>query len=497
MEPLNYYINKYKYLFLSLLFFTILRAPSLYESFWYGDEGIYGALAQGMHQGKALYTQIWDHKPPLLYWFYYLAGFGNWTIGLVLIRAASLLFGIGAIIILYKVLQQYFKSPKVIALSLFVFSILIGLPVLEGNIANAEVFFIFFNLLILYLLQKDKWYIGIGLLAFLSFAIKTPSFVESVFILLAFALILFKEKGISEVLKKAAYIILGFLTPLLLLSMYLFIQGTLGAFIQGAFVQSFLYSSELAENIIFFGYSVPPTPFKILVFILVLAILFISYIKSQVSRNLFIILTVVTVEIFASFLSGRNYPHYLIQALPGLTLLLAYTLSKLRRNELFNNFKYLLLLTVFYQLVIITFTAGKPLNVYTNSIAYYKGFVTDVLEKKNTGDFWWRDGDCVRRIKSFSLHLNNNYKDYKNYYLYTNEAWIFALTEKPSTNKFVVWYHLGFNPEFMQESIELRDKSDLFIVDETTPKKNEFFKDMDKFEKLEEFERFTIYKKVR
>ena len=51
-----------------LLFITlILRIPSFFEPYFYGDEMIYLSIGQGIRKGLDLYTQIFDNKPPLIY----------------------------------------------------------------------------------------------------------------------------------------------------------------------------------------------------------------------------------------------------------------------------------------------------------------------------------------------------------------------------------------------------------------------------------------------
>ena len=45
----------------------ILRIPSFFEPYYYGDEMIYMTLGQGVRQGMTLYKDLHDNKPPLLY----------------------------------------------------------------------------------------------------------------------------------------------------------------------------------------------------------------------------------------------------------------------------------------------------------------------------------------------------------------------------------------------------------------------------------------------
>ena len=56
--------------FLVVILTVFLRIPSLFEGWWYGDENIYGAVGQGIVNGKMLYVDVWDNKPPLIYLIY-------------------------------------------------------------------------------------------------------------------------------------------------------------------------------------------------------------------------------------------------------------------------------------------------------------------------------------------------------------------------------------------------------------------------------------------
>src|SRR3989344_6652181 len=56
-------------LWLEILFavLLVLRIPSFFEPYYYGDEMIYLALGEGVRQGIPLYLSLHDNKPPLLY----------------------------------------------------------------------------------------------------------------------------------------------------------------------------------------------------------------------------------------------------------------------------------------------------------------------------------------------------------------------------------------------------------------------------------------------
>ncbi|MBI5284032.1 MAG: glycosyltransferase family 39 protein [Chloroflexi bacterium] len=117
-----------------------LRYPSLYEPRWYGDEGIFAAIAQNMREGRTLYAQAWDNKPPLIFFTY--AGiqslFGTSVFALHLVTTAAVL-GTQAAVMMIGALM-YGGRRAIVAGALFAFAM--GTPVIEGNLAMTETFMI-------------------------------------------------------------------------------------------------------------------------------------------------------------------------------------------------------------------------------------------------------------------------------------------------------------------------------------------------------------------
>ena len=145
--------KQFWFLLVVLFSFFLLRLPSLFEPYWYGDEGIYQVLGMGMNQGRILYRDIWDNKPPLLYMLYALFSSDQFTL-----RAVSLVFGLLSIIVFFFLAKKLFYSQsggnKIAFFTTSIYSVLFGLPLLEGNIANSENFMLFPILLSGFLIVK-------------------------------------------------------------------------------------------------------------------------------------------------------------------------------------------------------------------------------------------------------------------------------------------------------------------------------------------------------
>ena len=109
---------------ISLLFF-ILRLPSLIEPNWYGDEGIYQVIGKALSQGRLLYVQIWDNKPPFLYLTYALFHGDQF-----LVRLFSIIVGLLSTWAFFGLLRLLFKNQKAIMFSTASFAFLFTIPLL-------------------------------------------------------------------------------------------------------------------------------------------------------------------------------------------------------------------------------------------------------------------------------------------------------------------------------------------------------------------------------
>ena len=128
-----FYIRSSYILLILCLIFFLLRLPSLFEPNWYGDEGIYQSIGFSIRAGRQYYTGVWDNKPPLLFVIYALVNGDQF-----LARSFSLLFGLGAVVSYFLLSSKVFLNKSVCIFTTFIFVLLFGLPIIEGNIANSE-----------------------------------------------------------------------------------------------------------------------------------------------------------------------------------------------------------------------------------------------------------------------------------------------------------------------------------------------------------------------
>src|ERR1700704_3424949 len=98
--------------------FFLLRLPSLFEPLWYGDEGVYQVIGMAINQGRLLYRDIWDNKPPLLYLLYAIFQSNQ-----PIIRFACLVAGLISVILFYFLTKELFQKKNICYITTIIFAL--------------------------------------------------------------------------------------------------------------------------------------------------------------------------------------------------------------------------------------------------------------------------------------------------------------------------------------------------------------------------------------
>jgi hypothetical protein len=406
----------------SIFLFFILRLPSLFEPLWYGDEGIYQVIGNSLNHGKLLYSQVFDNKPPLLYWTYSLLQSDQFTV-----RLASLIFGVLAIIAFFFLSKKLFSETKnnnIPLLTTFIFTLLFGLPLLEGNIANAENFMLFPIILsALFLINKRKLFTT-GILLGIAFLFK----IVAVFDFAAFFLFYFVVNFDS--LKKEiklSKIIAGFVIPIFLVSLFFITNGTFFDFIKATFISNISYVN--------YGNKIGSAPVLLFIKLILLGI-FILYVflkRRKINEGSLFILIWFAFSLFNAFFSQRPYTHYLLVLLPSLSLMMGAFLFE-------KNYKKTVAVTLLVALLIIVKGFGIP--NFNKSIRYYQNFASYVMSKKTTVEyqtFFDRNTPLDYEMARFMKpKLNKN----DTIFIWGNNAQLYQLVGVVAPAKYIVAYHI-------------------------------------------------------
>jgi len=426
----------------ALLAFIILRIPSLFEPHWYADEGIYAAITYGIESGKLLYVNLWDNKPMLIYWLY---GLGNPTNRIFVVKFINLLAG-GMSLVGLHILLQYFKlSKRTLAIALGVAVILIGTPLIEGNIVNAENLFI--PLVIfgyISILRKNPLYALSGLLFGLGFMLKFhPLFDYSAAILFLFVT--------RHKFRNICLSIVFFALPNILQYIYLYFNGNLIQAFQTIFLNNYGYTQS-------FSYGVRSLPLKTLFLSLWLALLIYQYYQENISKKMLFILFLVSFEAYAVLFGARQYLHYMFQLIPGAILLFALLYQYVFSSEGIHKARYTSYSIAALLIFLRIFFYGEGTAVPQNVPSYYAQFVEFSVGKKPY--FLFPTEESLQNVQ----HTLEKYQT-KNIFFYTNNPWIYDVLHIVPPAIIVAGYHRTFIGIDLFMNTLIDAKTDVIVMD--------------------------------
>ncbi|PJE67315.1 hypothetical protein COU95_03150 [Candidatus Shapirobacteria bacterium CG10_big_fil_rev_8_21_14_0_10_40_9] len=453
------------WLILGLGLAFLLRLPSLFEPYSYGDECIYLTLGQAARQGLTLYGQIHDNKPPLLYLLAALSGNLFWF------RTILLFWGLATIFLFYKLAQIFFpKKEKLIKISTLSFAFFSSIPLFEGGVANAEVFLILFTIAgILRIFcgkKQSKWvFFSAGIFFSLAMLFKVPAVFDFV-AALVFITILFwdtKKKNYKlprppcfatrsgQVITNYFFLALGFILPILASLAYFWSQGALNQYLTAAFFQNLPYLSSWGGS--------PRLRFGFLVLFVGLAL----WKRKEIGNSLLFILIWFAFSLFGATLSGRPYPHYLVQSLPSLCFLLAFFFSKLKPKEhLFLSVSLaIFLLTLFY----FRFWVYSPFSPYKN-------FLLFATKRYSQEKYFASFGQKVERDYQLAQFLTLHTQKNEKVFIWGDSPCIYALSRRLPVGRYTVAYHIADFDGFEETASALEKEKPGFIIDlqdETKP----------------------------
>jgi 4-amino-4-deoxy-L-arabinose transferase-like glycosyltransferase len=432
-----------------IIVFFLLRLPSLIEPLWYGDEGIYQVIGMALNNGKILYSQIWDNKPPLLYIIYALAGSDQFTV-----RLLSLISGAVSLIPFYYLSKKLFNTHKMSVITTAIYIFLLGTPFIEGNIANAENFMllpIVLSGLLLYgalgikhtpfgnLEVYKKLYVS-GLFLGIALLLKTVAFFDFAAFLTFLVISLGKAKFLW---KKIVYYCVGFLLPLFVTGIYFLFQNAFADFIRAVFLGNISYVGYANELL------VPQGWLYIKLLALVLAIGAVMFNRKKLSsEDIFIYLWFIF-SLSSAVFSGRPWPHYLLMAVPAASLMAGLVIEQKSANKKIVPFGFLLILVVL---------SASLFKLNTGSFgglwSYYKNFGLFITDNKSIESYQKYFDKNVPRDYEVAQFIISKAKKDEGIFVWGNNPQIYVLANKIPPGKYSVEYHISQDKDGVKETVE-------------------------------------------
>lgn len=453
--------NELWYLAIFAIVFFFLRLPSLYEPYWYGDEGIYEVIGMALRHGRLLYRDIWDNKPPFLYLIYAIFS-GDQTS----VRFLSLLSGIYAIIAFYYLAKFLFHKPLIPFIITALFSILFGLPLLEGNIANAENFMLPITITgMLFILSYKPakngfaWSYSLFAAGFLfgcAFLFK----VVAIFDIAAGSLYLFylsykNLRSVYMIFLKLIPLFCGFLLPFIGTVLFFVLNGALKDFIKSAFLMNVGYVNAGNQFII------PQGLLLIKLFFLALfsAFIFMKRTKMQ-SSHIFIFLWT-GFSIFNALFSQRSYTHYLLVFLASFLLFLGLVISEFMTKRV-AYIKVLGLSCVFF--MVFGFFL-ENFQFYGKNFTYYQNFMNFITDRKDLISYISFFDTSAARDYELADYITLRAKPSDTLFIWGDNGQLYKLTNMLPPSRYIVAYHVTISPQtFSEEQKALTRVKPLFVV---------------------------------
>lgn len=514
LKRFDKWLDSHIVLLLLLALLLLLRLPNFFEPYWYGDEGIYLTIGNGLRQGKILYSQIIDHKTPLIY---YLAAVGSQ----LQFRLLTFIWMSLASIAFFHLAKELLQKTWTIIAATAIFILLTSLPYFEGNIPNGELFVMGFVLWGAYFMSGTKVFndyfsaentllknIGIGnkeesLSAFLPaifkrdrllYAIagfffglailtKIPALFDAAafFALFCFTLTnsfsLRKNKWFAwfKQLRRlsidAAYMLAGLIFPILLSIFYFTLRGAGRDYLDFGLLYNFRYAGSwhpsFVSPLLEFIFTLPG---KILLSVVLITLL---VLLKKIFRPVFqFVATWFILTLFAALLSNRPYPHYFLQIMPALSLLvvlffdswldiklvnkkikLQFVLAKIKKAE--ADFT-LLLLAIFVSVALLLHLGLYP------TLSYYTRFTRYITGSMSLDNYY----------ASFNPFMKDNYEasrvilnsGEREIFIWGTNPMLYALSQTSPVGKFTVSFHIKDFQAQAQTLAALKEKRPYFIV---------------------------------
>ena len=438
----------------------ILRIPNFFEPYWYGDEGITLTLGQGISNGLVLYRDIIDNKPPLLYLIAAVAGNMFW------LKAILTFWSLATIVLFWKLIKTLFNKEKVVRYSTIAFGLLLTLPLLEGNIANGEIFMILPTIAAYIILftkpQTAKNIFLSGFILGIGILFKMPALFDvgaplGLWIALAFA----KKSTFSEFLKQTATFLLAVLTPLVLTIIYYAATGLVSQYLQLAFLANIGYLSTWSATVAGGTFVMSNQDLIIRAGLAIFGFLVLNTLfqKGKITKSFFFVSFWFICSLFAATLSERPYPHYLLQVIPSFSLMLGIALSASDGEQFWPYPMFLILGAV---LVIFKF-------YYYPVFSYYTNFIKLATNQQSHAQFLAGFDSRTPRNYEVAKFLTQSAGQGDKLFIWGDDPELYALSKITPATPYVAAYHIAYYRKFDEVAQMLSTNPPRFIVTTQNP----------------------------
>lgn len=390
-----------KFLVLFAVIFVMIPNSPFISPYISRDSGVFLYTGWRILSGELPYRDIWDHKPPLIY---YINALGQLIIrdsqwGVWLIEVFSLFI---AAFIGFRIIKSALGNNSAI---FTLFCWLLTLIVLNqtGNFTEEYALPLQFGCLwIVYKSMRHKFgywrFILLGILIALSFFLKQTNVGLGCAIILYLSIVRIQSHKIIELLKEISYIFIGFFLITSVIFLFFTVQGAVTDFWKAAFQYNIVYIrtdffSSFPSTISGLGYLAIGglLEFSLIgIYFAIRTLIKKDPVNSNWKAIMIIGLLDLPIELLLVNTSGRAYEHYYIPMLPTLAIfsgLAFYEIFKIVKEKtkgvITINFYTIYLMAI---ILISSFRFyEKKIQFYSNTEYEYSN-VVQIIQKMSSED---------------------------------------------------------------------------------------------------------------
>lgn len=454
-KKLNKLLHMPKWLLAHLCLVLLLRIPSFFMPYSYGDELIYLSLGDAVRKGITLYSGIHDNKPPLLYLTAAVAGNLFWF------KAILAFWSLGTVYVFWKLSQILLqKNNKGQILSTTIFAILTTIPLLEGHIANAENFMIGLTMLGFYLLLKrspnSKTLFISGILFSLATLFKVPAAFDIPAIIFYWLVTqkVVNKKSLIKIAKRTFVLAIGFAIPIMLTFIWYYLRGAFKEYLIAAFLQNFGYLSSFRPGDVQKPFLEKNGPLLLRGVIVALSGILLYWKRKNVSKQFLFTTFWLFLTLFAVSLSERPYPHYLLQSVAPISILFTFLFTSKRMEQV-------------YSIIPLFFVFLVPFYFHFwhyETISYYQRFFKLATQQISVEQYLDSFGGNVQSNYKIANYVSSLTKPEEKVFVWGDGVAIYSISRRLPPIKYVADYHISDFSSQKEVASELWDNMPSLIV---------------------------------
>jgi hypothetical protein len=421
---------------IAMLVALVLLQSNPLASYSSRDGSLFAYAGHIILEGKLLYINVWDNKPPGIY---YLNAFALW-LGKDTrwgIWVVEFVFLFGAVWFGYRSMKTIWNPlAAIFATALWLWGL--NTPLNGGNFT--EEYSLLFNFLAIYTFTKSIQKPGriiydlvIGVCLGLSFVFRANNIGIEASILLVWVVILFTEKKILLLLQKLVMIFFGFVVVLELVSVYFLLHGTFNAMFFASITYNFFYAGKVGSNFwqsnIVNGFNAIGLAawIALLGYLIILQRMIKGLMTKRLDEITLLLFIGWPIEIILSGLSGRGYNHYFISWLPIVALLCGIVFSFLFSRTFKTWIENVILKRM--GLVFLTFILATLIIFWKDWVVYKQSFYTVLFNR----------GGGIEVVDPITQYVRKNTAPQDTIFIWGGEAGLNFTAKRDSPTAYVTY----------------------------------------------------------